>query len=133
MKYEFQECIASRLRRLSRIADSYLRKALKDFDITENQMNILFVLDVLGKVEQGEVGKKLVLERSTVSRAIQLLEKQNYINRTTAYRPEIELTKKGITLVKKVKPIWNKFMNDICKNIGKEGFKSINILEKKLV
>jgi len=132
MKYEIQNCIASRLRRLSRITDGYLRKALVDFDITENQMNILFVLNKLGKVEQGYVGKILILERSSISRGIRLLEKQKYIKRTSDYRPEIELTKKGIDLVQILLPKWENFMDEIYEKIGDDGLKHISDLETKL-
>jgi len=121
MKYEIHQCIASRLRRLSRIADSYLRKELIDFGITENQMNILFALNNLGKIEQGAIGKKLVLERSTVSRGVKLLEKQGYIIRTSDYQPKIELTLEGKEIVQKLLPMRENFMDNICNKIGKEG------------
>ncbi len=99
MKYELQDCVGSRLRRLSRITDSYFRKFLTGFGITENQMTILFALSKLGKVEQGKIGKTLVLERSTVSRSIRLLEKQSLIIKTAEYRPEIYITQNGNNLV----------------------------------
>lgn len=132
MKYEIHQCIASRLRRLSRIMDSYLRKELESFEITENQMNILFMLYKLGKVEQGVVGKKLVLERSTVSRGVKLLEKQNYIKRTSDYRPDIALTYEGEELVQKLIPVWEQFMDNICKKIGETGMEQIEKLEKMI-
>ena len=130
MKYEVHQCIASRLRRLSRITDGYLRKELSKFDITENQMNILFALNKLGKVEQGIIGKKLILERSTVSRGIKLLEKQKYIKRSSDYRPEIELSNKGIKLVHELLPLWEKFMNEICDKIGADGIRKLKELEE---
>ena len=83
MKYQLEFCIGSRLRRLSRIADANIRKFLKDFKITENQMTILFAMHELGRVEQGKIGEVLCLERSTVSRNVKLLEKQGLISRTT--------------------------------------------------
>ncbi len=133
MKYKIDQCIASRLRRLSRITDGYLRKALKDFDITENQMNILFALFALGKVDQGEIGKRLILERSTVSRGIKILENKKYITKSSSYRPEIELTKNGRELVKKMDPVWQSFMNEVCSKIGKDGMDSIKKIEQTLI
>ena len=133
MKYEIHQCIASRLRRLSRIADSYLRKELEGFDITENQMNILFMLHKLGRIEQGEIGRKLVLERSTVSRGVKLLEKQGYVKRSSDYRPDIELTNKGKELVKNLVPVWEQFMNEMCDKIGKKGIEQIEELESKII
>ncbi len=133
MEFQIHQCIASRLRRLSRITDGYLRKVLKDFDVTENQMNILFALNELGKIEQGIIGKKLVLERSTISRAVSLLEKREYIFKTSNYQPEIELTTKGTELVKKMMPFWEDFMNKMCEKIGENGFRKLSYLESKIV
>ena len=133
MKFQVQQCVAFRLRRLSRIADSAIRKALSSFNITENQMNILFALDMMGKVEQGMIGKNLGLERSTVSRAVRLLEKRAYIIRTSDYQPQVELTVEGKELVQTLMPIWEKFMGEIYAKIGSEGMEKIAFLEGKVV
>lgn len=133
MNYELQNCIGSRLRRLSRITDSYFRKCIAGFGITENQMTILFTLSVLGKVEQGKIGKSLVLERSTVSRNLRLLEKQGLIIKTAEYRPQIELTKKGRNLVKEIIPHWENAMNELALKLDKDGLKLIQDLERKML
>jgi len=132
MKHELQDCVGARLRRLSRITDSYFRKFLAGFGITENQMTILFTLSKLGKVEQGKIGKTLVLERSTVSRNIRLLDKQSLIIRTAEYRPEIELTKKGKNLIKEIIPHWEKVMDELAVKLNNDGMKLIEDLERKM-
>lgn len=132
MKYDLQFCIGSRLRRLSRIADGHFRSQLSDFNITENQMTILFALRKMGKVEQGKIGQALVLERSTVSRNIKLLEKQNYIKRTSDYRPEVELSKAGATLVQTLIPLWEETMDELIDKIGADGMSHLEALENSL-
>jgi len=132
MKYKFNQCIASKLSRLSRITDNRVRKIVTDFDITESQMNILFALSELGKVEQGKIGQSLVLERSSVSRSVRILEKRNMIQRTSEYRPEIELTEKGKDVVAKLIPLWEDFMDEICGELGKDGIVMIDNLEEKI-
>lgn len=132
MKYDLQLCIGSRLRRLSRIADGHFRSRLSEFNITENQMTILFVLSKMGKVEQGKIGQALVLERSTVSRNIKLLEKQNYIKRTSDYRPEIELSKKGNELVENLIPLWEETMDELISKLGENGLTHLTTLENSL-
>ncbi len=127
-----QECVGARLRRLSRIVDGHYRKCLVDFSITENQMTVLFVLRVSGKIEQGKIGERLKLNRSTVSRAVRLLEKQNLIKRTAAYRPEVELTKKGDVLVEKLTPIWEGVMDELAVKLDGDGMEMIEKLERKL-
>ncbi len=133
MKYSTRDCIGSRLRRLSRIVDGYYRKHLAEFDITESQMSILFVLELTGKIDQGKIGQILHLERSSVSRNIKLLEKKRLIKRTSEYRPAVELTAKGVKLISKIKPRWEKAMEELSTIIGKDGMKMIEKLEKKLM
>ena len=132
MKYELQNCIGANIRSLSRVVDNYYRSCLSSFDITENQMTILFTLSKMGKVEQGRVGDELVLERSTVSRNIKLLEKKGLLTRTAVYRPEIELSKKGQELVLALIPGWEKVMEELSNKIGADTVSQIQELEKKL-
>ena len=132
MKYNLQHCIGSRLRRLSRITDAHFRSLLADFDITENQMTILFALSEMGKVEQGRIGLVLALERSTVSRNVKLLEKQKYVVRTADYRPEIELSQAGKELVQTLIPLWEKTMDELVLMLGKDGLAHLEVLEKRI-
>jgi DNA-binding MarR family transcriptional regulator len=132
MKYDLEHCIGNRLRCLSRIVDKDFRASLKDFDITESQLSMLFALTKLGRVEQGKIGETLVLERSTVSRNVKLLEKREILTKTTDYRPEIELTPKGHKLVETLIPVWEGLMDSLMDKLGNEGIKNIQFLEQKL-
>ena len=132
MKYQLKHCIGSRLRRLSRIADGEIRKVLVEHNITENQMTILFTLHELGKVEQGKIGEVQCLERSTVSRNIKLLEKQNLLYRTAEYRPEVELTTEGMDLVKVLIPKWEKAMDVLVSKLQDAGLSNLQELEARM-
>jgi DNA-binding MarR family transcriptional regulator len=133
MKYQFHQCLGARFRRISRIIDTEYRTCIQDFGITENQMNILFVLQTSGEISQGQIGDFLVLERSTISRNINVLEKQALVMRTSDYQPKVELTKKGKTLVKELVPVWEKVMDNLIEIIGLENFENLKKLEKKLI
>ena len=133
MKYELNNCIGLRLRRLSRIVDGYYRKNLIDYEITESQLTILFLLSEMKKVEQGRIGKVLKLERSTVSRNIKLLKEKRLIKRTPEYKPEIELTTKGKNLVLELLPLWEKTMDELFAKLGNNGMQMIKQLETKLL
>lgn len=132
MEYDVSECIGSRMRRLSRIIDNHYRKRLKEFGISENQLTILFALYKMGKVEQGKVGQVLTLERSSVSRNIKLMIRAGWVERTTAYRPEVVLTDKGVQLSEQILPVWQETMNDLAQMLKPNGFNLIAKLEKKL-
>jgi len=129
MKYRFQQCIGARLRKLSRITDSIYRKHLAEFDVTESQISILFALSNLGLIEQGAIGNLLALERSTVSRNVNLLVKKGWVTKSSDYRPEIELTDQGKKFVEKIAPIWERAMDEVIEKIGIEGLELIQKLE----
>ena len=133
MKYELEQCVGNKLRRLSRIVDGHYRSGLKDFNITENQMSLLFVLHTAGKVDQGFLGKILHLERSSISRNINILIRNEYVTKNSEYRPQVLLTNKGTNLVNKLIPLWENIMDNIVSEIGEEGVDMINKLEKKLI
>lgn len=132
MKYEFKECIGVKLRNLSRMVDYHFREALEGTNITENQMSILFVLHSSGQIEQGKLGDFLFLKRSTVSRNIKLLEKMELVTRSVDYRPIVELSEEGKTLVNRLAPIWEGVMSDLITKIGEKGVADINQLTKKM-
>ncbi len=133
MKYELNNCIGLRLRRLSRIVDGYYRKNLIDYEITENQLTILFLLSEMKKVEQGRIGKVLKLERSTVSRNIKLLKEKGLIKRSPEYKPKIELATKGKNLVLELIPLWEKTMDELIAKLGDNGMQIIKKMEIILV
>lgn len=133
MKYGIEECIGTRLRRLSRVADGYMRACIAESGVTENQMSILFVLCKTGKIEQGKIGEILVLERSTVSRNIKLLEKKNLVEKTADYRPEVQLSTKGQELIETLIPLWGNAMDELMGILKEEGINNLEKLEKKLL
>ena len=132
MKYEVQQCIGANIRSLSRVVDGYYRSCLEGFEITENQMTILFTLSEMGKIDQGKIGEVLSLERSTVSRNIKLLEKKELLTRTNDYRPQIEISKKGKDLVLELLPGWEIVMDKLTDLVGTDTILLIQELERKL-
>lgn len=133
MKYKLDHCVGNKLRRLSRIVDQEYRVGIKDFNITENQMTVLFLLHSMGTVDQGVIGKKLYLERSSVSRNLNVLQKGGYVIKNDAYRPKVSLTPEGTELVLQLIPVWEDIMDKIVSEIGIDGVEMINELEKKLM
>lgn len=129
MKYRLDDCIGSKLRKLSRIIDNKYRKNLSDFNVTESQLSMLMVFYKLKKIEQGKIGNYLALERSTISRNVKTLVKNNWVQRSDSYQPVISITPKGEKLIEKVIPYWEKTMDEIKSRIGQRGFQYLTDLE----
>jgi len=133
VKYKLEHCVGNKLRRISRIVDTQFRLSFKDFNVTENQVTLLFVLSNYVKIDQGILGKQLGLERSSISRNINILVRNGHVAKNSDYRPQIFLTQKGKDLVKQLIPLWEEVMDNIIMKIGEEGVEMINKLEKKIV
>ena len=133
MKYKFEHCIGARFRRLTRVIDGNFRASLKEFDITEHQMTLLFALKNLGKIDQGELGRRHAMERSSVSRGINVLYKNGYVHKSGDYRPQISLSQKGEDLVRQLVPLWEKLMDKLISDIGEDGMEMILKLEQKII
>src|SRR6266540_509803 len=63
-----QECIAVRLRRLTRAVTKIYNQALRPHGLTISQMNILVAASYLGQAKQQDICQALHLEKSTLSR-----------------------------------------------------------------
>ena len=96
-------------------------------------MSLLFVLHTAGKVDQGFLGRILHLERSSISRNINILIRNEYVAKNSEYRPQVFLTNKGTDLVNILIPLWEDIMDNIILEIGDEGVEMINKLENRLI
>ncbi len=129
MKYHIDDCIGSKLRKLSRIVDNEYRKNLAAFNVTESQLSMLMVLAKIKSIEQGKIGNYLSLERSTISRNVQKMVKNGWVQRSKAYQPTIALTPKGESLLNDLLPHWERTMDSIKARIGQRGIQYLTDLE----
>lgn len=130
--FKVHECFAARVRKLSRKLDNRYRILTKEFGISENQLNILFYLDVQKEVEQGVMAKDLFLERSTISRNLKVLQKLCLVTRSSDYHPVVIITAEGQAMVNEIIPKWNVLMNELGDSLGEEGVSSLKTLEGKI-
>ncbi|MEO0469979.1 MAG: MarR family transcriptional regulator [Bacteroidota bacterium] len=133
MKYDAHQCLAARLRSLSRIADGIYRRHLAGSGTTEQQLNILLILYQEGEVPQKRVSEVLELERSSLTRNLVRLVNQGWIEKKgPVNRPQISLTAKGKKATKKLLPHWEAAMDELSAALGGEGMLYLNMVEKKL-
>jgi DNA-binding MarR family transcriptional regulator len=71
-----QQCIAVRLRMLSRAVTRIYNQALRPYGLTTSQMNILVAISCLGEARQQDVCQALHLEKSTLSRDVVRMRRQ---------------------------------------------------------
>jgi DNA-binding MarR family transcriptional regulator len=75
-----QQCIAVRLRMLSRAVTRIFNQALRPYGLTTSQMNILVAISCLGEARQHDVCQVLHLEKSTLSRDVARMRSQGWLD-----------------------------------------------------
>ena len=75
-----EQCIAVRLRILSRAVTRIYNRALRPYGLTTSQMNILVAISCLGQAKQHDVCQALHLEKSTLSRDVARMRRQGWLD-----------------------------------------------------
>ena len=73
------ECIAVRMRMLNRIVTNLYDEALRPLGLRVSQMNILVATAKMGTVRPAEIGARLHLEASTLSRNVERMKERGWL------------------------------------------------------
>jgi DNA-binding MarR family transcriptional regulator len=122
-EYIATECVAVRLRLLTRAVTKIYNKALRPHGLTISQMNILTAVSCLGEVKQQEVGHALHLEKSTLSRDIARIQAQGWIMTVSGEDGRVSLlriTDTGRKLLEKTFPAWNQAQHEAKALLGEK-------------
>lgn len=129
-KFNPRECIASKIQKSNRIINNVFRKHLKQLNLSNSQVSILFVLSKKKTITQKGLSELLHLEKSTVNRNIERLIKKEFLIQNQFNK--IEITQKGLAIVKKTIPVWQNAMQEATDKLGKNGLNALNNLIQTL-
>jgi DNA-binding MarR family transcriptional regulator len=104
-----EQCIAVRLRMLSRAVTRIYNRALRPYGLTTSQMNILVAISCLGEAKQYDVCQALHLEKSTLSRDVARMRRQGWLDDVPGADGRVALlriTPAGKRLVEEAIPAW---------------------------
>jgi len=104
-----EQCIAVRLRMLSRTVTRIYNRALRPYGLTTSQMNILVAISCLGEAKQHDVCQALHLEKSTLSRDVARMRRQGWLDDVPSADGRVALlriTPAGKRLVEEAIPAW---------------------------
>ena len=122
-------CLASRVRRLSRVVTAIYDEALRPYRITLNQLNILVFLSQKRGSKLSELAQYLQMEISTASRNLNRLRKAGLIvvqEGIDARTREFFLSAKGEQQIVKALPAWRNAQKKTNKLLGKETVDALN-------
>ncbi|MEM6452697.1 MAG: MarR family winged helix-turn-helix transcriptional regulator [Cyanobacteria bacterium P01_D01_bin.105] len=123
-----QDCVARRLRQVTRTVTRLYDEALRPHGLTVNQLNILAVVISQQHIRPGQLGQALGMEKSTVSRTIDRMVGKGWIKVTPgkdSRTQRLTVTTKGNQLLLAVTPIWDTLQAGI---LTTEGNSILNML-----
>ncbi len=104
-------CACARLRRASRVVTRLYNRELRADGIEITQFTVLMALDQTGEIAQGELGKLLGLDSTTLTRMLRLLERRAWVGREigTDRRQHLwRLTPAGLKRLNESRPHWER-------------------------
>ncbi|MGE5808489.1 MAG: MarR family winged helix-turn-helix transcriptional regulator [Nitrospirota bacterium] len=127
------ECIGVRVRILNRVITNIFDHALQPLDLKLTQGNILVMLSLYGGASPGDIGKVLLMEKSTVSRNLERMRKKGWIDvagRDDGQAQVVSVTAKGRKLLEAAHVAWKKAQKEAIQLLGEEGVSAVHKLHE---
>lgn len=136
MRLVFNDYISIKIHQTDLILTSYIKSKLASLNLAPEQTLILLLLWEQDGLNQNEIAKKLVKDKTNIARMIGNLEKKGFvcrnINQTDNRSFHVYLTDEGKKLGKIVYPITEEFNEIVCKGITEEELKKVNEILLKM-
>lgn len=116
-----EQCIAVRLRMLSRGVTRIYNQALRPYGLMVSQMNILVAVSCLGEARPQEVCQALHLEKSTLSRDVGRMRSQGWLEEVPGEDGRsalLRITPAGRRLLEKAVPAWQRAQEQATALLG---------------
>jgi DNA-binding MarR family transcriptional regulator len=121
-------CLAVRVRIVARSVSAIYDQAMARHDVTVAQVNLLVALGEFGPCAPRKLGEVLQLERSTVSRNLDLLIQKGLVEAVSSDAKgirEVALTAEGNGKIKAVLPDWRVAQKQAGKLLGRDGVQAV--------
>lgn len=129
------DCLAVRVRLIGRALTSLYDGALGSHDVTIAQVNLLAALGKVGPCPPSKLGEVLQLERSTVSRNVNLLLNHGWIEALSSDAKgirEVALTRAGRAKIESVMPQWRQAQRQATQLLGATGANAIQAIASNM-
>ena len=129
------ECIAVRVRLLSRVITKLYDHNLRTLGIKANQGIMLVAVASRGQIAQTEIGKALQMEKSTVSRNIERMLGRGWLELMPPAEGQLQTLKvsaKGLEMLEKVHRQWQISQKQALELIGGDNIAGIKKLTNPL-
>ena len=121
-----QICVCANLRKRTRVVTQLYDKLLQPTGLKITQYSMLANIAHQQSVSISRLGEILILDQTTITRNINLLKRNGYVNLTRdpqdARAKVITLTEKGVEKLNEAAPIWEDIQARIINDIGLEKY-----------
>jgi DNA-binding MarR family transcriptional regulator len=116
-----RDCIATRLRMANRVITKVYDDALRPLGLKVTQLSMLVVAEDRGLIRQSQVGAELQLDDSTLSRNLELMRANGWLEAVAADDARVHsyrLTQEGRALLDRAIPAWRNAQREAKRLLG---------------
>lgn len=119
---DMQRCACGNLRKTTRSITQFYDRALQPTGLRSTQYSLLINILLHGNISVGELGTRLLMDQTTVTRNIEILRKHGYIRIVKevndARKKSISMTEEGEKKIEEAIPLWKKAQAHIEEGLG---------------
>jgi DNA-binding MarR family transcriptional regulator len=123
-----RECIANKVRLLNRAVTAIYDEALRPHGLKISQMSVLVTVASLGSASPGAVGRRLHMEKSTLSRNVDRMRARGWLEvvpTEDGRATELRVTPRGRRLLRDVHRPWSRAQGRAAELLGEQGVRGI--------
>jgi len=123
-----RDCIATRLRMADRVITKIYDDALRPLGLKVTQMSMLVLAEDRGLIRQAEVGAELRLDDSTLSRNLERMRANGWLEEVSADDARVHsyrLTATGRALLERAIPAWRGAQHEAERLLGDAGVQAL--------
>lgn len=136
-KHDLQYCACFNIRKSARVITQLYDTVMQPVELRATQFSILAVLSAQSGITLTDLARLLMMDRTTLTRNLQPLEKQRLIKTRPGHDKRtrlIDLTRKGTNRLQKAIPLWKQAQKQITDCMGNRRFNDflseLNFVEK---
>ena len=130
-------CACGNIRRAARSVTQYYDSYLKASGIRSTQLSVLLSISLNDGITVNEMADLLVMDQTTVTRNVAILEQRGYIISSAAVddgrKRHLAVTDKGVEKLEEVMPLWDAAQSRLESNLGPESFRDMLKLIGQLI
>jgi DNA-binding MarR family transcriptional regulator len=129
-----RDCIATRLRMANRVVTKAYDDALRPLSLKVTQLSMLVVAEDRGLIRQSEVGAELQLDDSTLSRNLERMRANGWLEEAPADDARVHsyrLTEAGRALLGEAIPAWRSAQREARRLLGDAGVQALRAFARE--